>query len=440
VDASYKDPLAKAGLVFLAGIIAVILWTQPAGAQPAQQLPLPEVPLTFRPPIVARSAGMGGASIAFADDHTACISNPATLGVIRQIEFGIGFAHESAYRDLTYRGNTERATFGKTRLSHLGFAYPIPTYRGSLVVGAAYARVNPLDSDFYKFGRGDPIQVEEEGILEEGGLDNYSGSVAYQPTPNLYLGVTGTILHGHEFYDRTFRFRSDTRESNSEQVQDYTISGVTGNLGALLQIESGVRLGLVLYLPEGLDFEGSGTSYSYLSPGDTLNYDLSQHVSLPYRLGAGIAIARPHLILAADAIYADWSQIDFGGPLRLTSPRQSAYRQTVNVRLGGEVLLSSLLPIRLRAGYDLEPVPYDVVLFENIAAQPYEPAKFERDRHYYTVGAGILLAESLTLDLAYMDGGFKRSGSVTSQQNFLENVKDRRFLASLSLRLPLGRD
>ena len=441
MNGSHEGPPANAGLVLLAGIVSLVLCVQPAAAQPAQQqLPLPEIPLTFRPPIAARSAGMGGASIAFADDHSACISNPATLGVIRQIEFGIGLANVSAYRDLTYRGNTERASYGKTRLSHLGFAYPFPTYRGSLVLGFAYARVSPLDSDFYKIGGGDSIQVEKEGILEDGGLDNYSLSVAYQPTPDLYLGVTGTILHGHEFYDRTFYFQSTHLAEDSEQVQDYTISGVTGSLGALLQLDTGIRLGFVLYLPEGLDFDGSGTSYDYLAPGDVLNYDLYQHVYLPYRLGAGLAVARQHLILAADAIYADWSQIDFGGPLLLVSPRQAAYRQTVNLRLGGEVLLSSLLPVRLRVGYDFDPIPYDVVLFENVAAQPYEPARFERDRYYYTVGAGILLAKSLTLDLAYMDGGFKRSGTVTSQQNFMESVKDRRFLASLSFRLPLGRD
>ncbi len=432
MNGSHGDPPRRAGLLLFA--LTLILAGAPV-ARGQQNPSVPEIPLTFRPPFAARYAGMGGAAIAFADDEAACITNPATLGLIRQIEFGVGFTHQKAKREVTFFGNTEPAEFGKTRLSHLGFAYPFPTYRGSLVVGGASARVSPLDSDFFSVGE-TATGLEREGIFQEGSLGAYSLSVAFQPTSSLYIGGTGTVLHGSNFYDRTFLHGAN----NFEQVQDYTMSGLTGTLGALARLGPGVRLGMVLYFPEGLDFDGTETDTFFLGTRDSTDvFDFTdQHIYLPYRLGGGVAITRRNLILAADAIYTDWTQIDFAGPLRLAN-RQFAYRQTVDVHAGVEFLLPTEVPVRLRAGYDLEPLPYRVVLTDVVNAT-YETAQFEQDRRYFTFGAGVLLAESLTLDVAYMNGGFKRTGTVSPPSIFREKEKDQRFLASLSLRLPFGRD
>lgn len=420
---------------FFAAVTAGASWGGATTAQAQQNIP--EIPLTFRPPFDARYAGMGGVSIAVADDHNASISNPAALGLVRQIEFGIGFTHQKASRDVTYLGTTTRAEFGKTRLSNLGFAYPFPTYRGSFVVGGAYARLSPLDSDFYKVGRGPTTTLEREGIYQEGSLGAYSGSVAFQPTRAIYVGATGTILHGGNYYDRTFEYEGILGSANFQQVQDYDITGFSGSVGALADLGVGLRMGLVLHFPEGLDLDGSETDRFPVSDSVDV-FDFSDHIYLPYRLGMGLAFARPNLILAIDAIYTDWTQISFLGPLRLDN-RQFAYRQTVDVHIGGEFLFSAAIPIRVRAGYALEPIPYRVVLVD-VPNGIYESAAFQRDRHYFTFGAGILLAETMTIDLAYMDGGFTRSGSTTSTTSFQEKERDRRLLASLSVRLPFGRN
>ncbi len=415
-------PSTGAGLVHCLAAVLCLGVVVPAFAQTAN---VPEIPLTFRPPLAARYAGMGGASIALADDHTACLANPATLSLVRSIEFSAGFNHQDAEMETQRSTALESTDFGKTRLSHIGFAYPFPTYRGSLVVGFAYGRLSTLDSDFSQSGSRD--RADFEGIYEEGGLGAYSASAALQVSPEVSIGATGTILSGSDFRERTFRTGVGPNVMSLYQTTDASISGVTGSLGALVQMNSGIRVGVMLNLPESLDFEGSGT--------DSIDFSFSENIDIPYRIGAGLAFARSNFILGADAIYTDWTQLDYAGPLR-TPDRQFAYRETVDLRLGGEVLLSLPFPLRLRAGYLYSPIPYRVLLTDIFnTPDRYEPARFEKDRQYLTAGAGVLLARSLALDVAYMHGGFRRSGERTPSQVYQEELKDNRILASLSLRL-----
>jgi hypothetical protein len=105
---------------------------------------------------------------------------------------------------------------------------------------------------------------------------------------------------------------------------------------------------MVLHLPEGIDVQ-SDDDFEHFStdPGDTLSSldAFSSRIYLPFRLGAGLAFARPHFILAADAIYADWTQIDYEGSLR-TDDGFEAYRETVSLRV--EETFSRSNPVRLR--------------------------------------------------------------------------------------------
>ena len=274
--------------------------------------------MTFRTPVAARYAGMGGASIAFADDHAALLSNPATLGLVRSIEFSAGFDRQSGEMDVRYFGDERTIDFGKTRLSHLGFAYPFPTYRGSLVVGFSYGRVGGLDSGYLRRGVSDRI-ADREMILEDGGLGSYSAGAALEVSPNLTLGSPAR----YSAATATVRARRSTTilpyyESTS-WITDADFHGITGSVGALA--EPGKRP------PDGhcpLSARGDRRRHLGRRPVRELRhgqsyadvYSSTDRIDLPFRFGAGLAYARPNLILAADAVYADWTQIDYGGPLR----------------------------------------------------------------------------------------------------------------------------
>lgn len=443
MKSTLRAPLPSKGsgllLMLALGLAAVC-------GDPARAENLPEIPLTLQMPFSARYAGMGGATLAFADDHSACLSNPATLALVRQIEFSAGLAKQSGSMDVTYYGNTERSEFGKARLSDLGFSYPFPTYRGSLVLGFAYGRISSLDSDYYRKGSGGLVGYEEEGILESGGLGAYAMSLAFQATRGISMGATGTILSGSSYRTRTFLYDAGSVYQDEYTTEDTDIKAITGNFGLLVDVAKGARLGLSLQLPAHLDMDGY--AHGEFFDGDSLyidDYAFTDEVDLPFRVGAGLAVARSHLVVAADAIFTDWTAIDFAGPVVSEADRNEAYRETVEFKLGAEYLLSAPTPIRLRAGYAYMPLPYQMLLTQRLPSNGaietiYEPANISHERQYWTVGAGILMAESLTLDVAYMDGGFTRSGERSGPSIYEEEQKDRRFLATITLRLPFDRD
>jgi long-subunit fatty acid transport protein len=397
----------------------------PAQARAQNDPSLPEIPLTQRTPVSARFAGMGGASLAIADDHSATLANPATLGLVRGIEFSAGFQKQSGEQEVDYLGNPSTVDFGKTRLSHLGFAYPFPTYRGRFVVGFQYGRVSSLDSDFLLR---DPAGDLRQSIYEEGAMSAYAVAAAIQVSPYVTIGAAGSVLGGSSFREVRTTV-SGQGGSDSYTSTDVDISGITGSLGALVEVAPPVRLGFLIQLPEDLDLEGSSLVDDDQGTDD---FEILDEIRLPYRLGAGLGVALPNTVLGLDVIYADWSEIRYFGPLR-TADGQSAYRETVELRVGAEYLLALPTPIRLRAGFLLQPIAYQLLLTDG---NDYESADFDSDRKYVTVGAGALLGRAFTLDLAYMHGGYERSAiQHTMPVRYREEVSDRRFLASVSLRL-----
>ncbi len=117
--------------------------------------------------------------------------------------------------------------------------------------------------------------------------------------------------------------------------------------------------------------------------------------------------------------------------------RRYAYRQTWDLHLGAEYLLDALVPagLRLRAGLAWEPVPYRILLEGMVPVgddvEPvYYPAHFDPDRLTYTVGAGLLVQESLTVDAAYAIGSFHREG-----RDLSEDHTEQRFVLTAGFRL-----
>jgi long-subunit fatty acid transport protein len=411
-------------------LLAVLLCMGPGlfSTAGAQDDVLPEIPMTLRSPVAARYAGMGGASLAVADDHSACLSNPATLGLVRSIEFAAGFTKQDGETDVDYLGTPSSVDFGKTRLSHLGFAYPFPTYRGRFVVGFQYGRVSSFDSDYIRRASTEGF-FENESIYEEGGMTEYGLSGALQVSPTLTLGATGVIVGGGSFREHRYRYQDTEGSANSTQTTDVDLSAVSASFGALIEVAPSVRLGLLVDLPRYLDLDGSVLDRS---EEGTDEFTITDEINLPARLGAGVAVALPSVVLAADAIYADWSQIDYFGPVRASDGR-NAYRETLELHVGAEYLLALPTPIRVRAGYLLQPLAYQLLLTDS---PTYEDATFDSDRKYLTVGAGLLIGKTVTLDLAYMFGGYERSAIQQSDPElYREDVTDRRLLASVSLRL-----
>jgi long-subunit fatty acid transport protein len=429
---TFGRPIARSG--FVLQVILLLSLAVSSGSAQEGDLYIQEIPLVHRLPVSARYAGMGGTSLAIADDHSACLANPATLGLVRGIEFSAGFARQDAERSTVYFGNPRTADYGKTRLTDLGFAYPFPTYRGRFVIGFQYGRVSGLDSKFLQSAGFGPAR-EEVSITERGGLQAYAVSAALQVSPSVTLGATGTVLGGSSL--REIRAISTNPPDPPMFVRirdDAEISGFSGILGGLVELDHGVRFGFTINLPENVDFDiDFAEYYTTSSEPDTTGFGVYE-VDIPFRLGAGLAVARKSFLVSIDAVYTDWTQIDVAD---LVAPDASerSYRETLEIRLGAEYFLPLTFPIRLRAGYQRQPLPYRLILTDSSQSEVIPPrATIDHDRDYFTFGAGFLIGKTITLDVAYMHGGFERSAPQGGGR-YVEEETDRRMLATMTLRL-----
>jgi hypothetical protein len=211
-----------------------------------------------------------------------------------------------------------------------------------------------------------------------------------------------------------------------------TIDGFTASVGALSRLGA-ARLGLVVDLPRWLVLDGS--VHDAVADEDFI---VDENLTLPFSVGLGAALPVRRLLLAGDARFTDWTQIDYAGPQRYTDPetglRRFAYDRTWDFHLGAEYLvdLPRLAGLRLRAGWAYEPVPYRVLLEEIDAdGNPvYQPASFDPQRSSFSVGAGILAGESLTLDAAFTYSSWSRAG-----RHLVEDEAEKRLLVSAAFRL-----
>lgn len=433
-------PLALLLAAMVPGIVSDVRATMP-----------PDVPLVWRPPTGARAAGMAGAYVAVADDSEALLHNPAALSRVDRPEISGTVEWRVPKQEITYLGGPETSKMTKTRIHALGFAYPFPVYRGSFVVGMTYDRAIPLDNEYFRRGGGGGVQQEEESILEEGGVGAWTSGLAFDISPTLSLGASGTILAGSSRRDRTFSYAqaggTDWEATKSGTEMD--VDAITGTFGALVRPSSAVRAGLVLHLPESFTLKGqiNEDTRRYQAAGDTLDYRdqyrFEDKLKFPLRISAGLAVAvggpLTGLIIAGQADVADWTQIDYAGPLR-TADRQYAYRSVTDLRIGLEYTRSitiapgSRQPLRLRAGYASLPVPYRLV-GTDVFLGGYDIARFAPDRTLLSAGLGIGLDPNTTLDAAWTHTDFERSGESAAGVVTTERVSETSILVGVSFRM-----
>jgi long-subunit fatty acid transport protein len=382
----------------------------------AQELSLTAASMGFG----ARALGMGGAHIAVVEDVSALWYNPAGLAQIRRIEAAGTLAFDRLDREVTLSGKASQVDLRSTHINSIGFAYPFPTYRGSLVVGGAYNRHLDLSSDYLRRGSLPPYgSNEEESIFEEGSLDNWTLGVAGDISPNVSIGASLSYLSGSSTIRNDFDYGDPMLGYAETAYRETDISGLTGAFGSLVRLGPLARMGFAVQFPQDLDLEGVSDGAWTWTNGDSTDSDsysqsFLDEVHLPLTLGAGLALTPSNLILSADVRYNDWTQLRYAGPMwaEITdasgdSVRVDAYRSTVEVHVGAEYMLP-VYPVRLRAGFYTEPVAYRLMLTD-VYGKVNRITEFDPDRAFFTAGIGALFEEVLTVDVAYVHGRFKRT-------------------------------
>jgi long-chain fatty acid transport protein len=383
---------------------------------------LPEIPLVYDVGVSARAMGMGQAHVAICEDVSAIYYNPAALAQVRRIEISAGFSHLAEEVETSLFGSDVTSTLGSTKLSSLGIAYPFPTYRGSFVVGFAYNRIRNTDSDYMKYGPvpvyypdyfGQVSGVEKESIFERGGMNSWTVALGTDVSPEVSVGASVSFLSGgsERTYGRTVwnMLEGPPVVEDIYKADDADITGWTAALGTVAKIGNVGRIGLTVRLPEHITLDGA-EYYEYYDPTDAQYYYdeflFEDEITLPLSFTGGVSAAPvPGLILAVDAKYTDWKQIDYAGPIRVDNVY--AYEATTSLRMGAEFMFP-FAPLRIRGGFFTEPLAYRL-LPDLTNSGDIWIAEIDSNGKYVTVGAGLLLEESVTIDAAWVHGGYERS-------------------------------
>ena len=221
-----------------------------------------------------RAMGMGGAFAGLADDFTAVYWNPAGLAQMQQREVSVAFLRNAREnRAVTGLGTAteSRATadLSNTRFGSLGFVYPVPVYRGSLVLAAGFNRVKDFDwvldhppEPVIRDAAGAVGPEPEDSLAFMGGSFRHEGELAITSvagaidvSPSVSLGLTLSLIGGEDDWASesvsidTEDFFNESRFTDREFFEDDYGTTWTATLGAMVRSpreDPRFRLGLTM--------------------------------------------------------------------------------------------------------------------------------------------------------------------------------------------------
>lgn len=410
-----------------------------------------------------RAMGMGGAFVGVADDFTAVYWNPAGLAQIRNREVHLAFLRNSHANDATLSGVRTSSELNNTRFGSLGVVFPYPVYRGSLVFAAGFNRVKDFDwtlreRGFEEIEEGKDLEINHS-FRHEGELSLTALAGAVDVSPAMSLGLTMGFVNGEDKSFSEFNWTDpqdhfiQSRFLSRETSEDEFKSSFYASLGAMLRTsreKPKFRLGATVttgathkisYVFTGASSE---TGYDLIEFDDEPSQEFSPEVfrdsykiSLPLEFAIGASyMPVDGLLLAGSLHYAEWSQSEYeeidDSQFRANTSFDIQYRDVTQYHLGLEWQVP-IISLDLRAGFYTDPVPFvgprnpDPVL-------DIPPIDIEEDRHFWTLGAGLLVDEVIQVDVGWLRGNFKQVEIRSDEKKTTEKNTINRLLAAVSYR------
>lgn len=261
----------------------------------------------------ARALGMGNAYLSLSNDFSASLFNPAGLALIKKMEFSSGLNYNSFKNDVQFFSRNTNYSSTSTNFNQIGFAFPLPTTRGSMVLAFGYNKFkdfnralkfsgfnnsnNSLIQDLtgnnddiaYELGLSYPVydgnnkylydetkingKLNQSGnIFQEGGLNSWQFSGAIEFQENLFVGININIINGNfnrnrEYWEEDLnnnypsQLLLDSSDPNTADFQSFyfndiirwDVSGWNATLGLLAKVDENLNLGATIKLPKSLE-------------------------------------------------------------------------------------------------------------------------------------------------------------------------------------------
>ncbi|MBM4175577.1 MAG: hypothetical protein FJ213_05305 [Ignavibacteria bacterium] len=408
----------------------------------------------------AKALGMGGAFTAISDDYSATYWNPAGLFQVKRMEFNAGLSYNNLKNDASFFGTSTNFENSSTSINNLGFVFPFPTIRGSLVFGLGYNRTNNFNeamafSGFNSsntsmiqtlLGKGDvsyllyltdstgnftPIngRLHQEGsILASGNENRWVLSGTIEVAKDLAVGVSIDILGGTFEKNRDYSeidtkdyygtgVKTDPADSRTADFQEFQfnetlkweLGGFSAKAGFMYRFKDMLRFGAAIKFPSSFNIKedylvsGSakfGTGFTPdISPA--LESNIEYEIITPYQFSAGISVTRSFFTISGDINLTDYTQMEFKNlsaskTVQNNKDIKTLFKSVMDYSVGGEFKVMNT-GLKLRGGYMVRNSP-----FKN------DPSEF--NRKYITLGAGFHADESFAFDIAYIMGKWKTFG------------------------------
>jgi long-subunit fatty acid transport protein len=385
----------------------------------------------------ARALGMGGAYVGVADDYSATYWNPGGLAQMRKMEFWMELSNLNYGNSVEFQGNVKDVSTSATKFNSIGFTFPIPTYRGSLVFAFGYQRLKDFEyqnefsgisaegTDRLSFSGVDPDNpndiydffgrdVEKTGYASDDGSINqwsFAGAVDVSPTAsvglalNFWTGKSNFLQDFDQFdiYNNFDMYPADFNEYIENRKISSKYSSFNAKFGALFKVGNQARIGLGIESPQTFkvkeDYSSDGILY--FDNGDNFTFpeegNFEYNVKIPFRFSGGVSVALGKILLSGSTKYTDWSQVKFDtGDLNdLNRNFKTGYRGTFKLNFGAELGIP-LYDSQIRAGYIYDPTPLKNMPSDN-------------NRKYLTFGLGTLIDRMFKIDIAYLRGTWKQT-------------------------------
>lgn len=352
----------------------------------------------------ARAMGMGGAFVGLANDASAVFFNPAGMAYQRGVGVMVGGTFIMPGTSFTSATpvRPEAKMVSQTFFPpNLYFTYNMEDWTFGLGVFAPYGLGTEWEATWD--GRHSAVKTELQALY-------INPSVAYRINDQWAVGagfsyITGTATLNRKI--RTFSTLAPPTPSatDGEITLDGSGSGFTFNVGVLFKYSDELSAGVSYRHVAKVKYEGDAkfTNMQALTswfPGGTGSVELP----MPSNLQAGFAYkAMPELTVVADLQFVMWSAYDKltislpDGPsqapfgrLQTSSVQLKNWVDSFIYRVGAEYKMDMLT---LRAGFIYDGTPQ--------ITPSVEPMLPDANRTEFTLGAGYMIDEMISVDAAY---------------------------------------
>jgi len=415
----------------------------------------------------SKSLGMGNSVMTTAGGLSALSFNPAALGLEKDTQFGFGLNLNNLNAKTKFFNGSMSTDKNRNNFNQIGFIAPMPTLRGSMVLGFSYDRVADFSKSIsfngfnssntsmirtlalanddlaYKLGlsykvKKNNVYIKDDtkirgnlnqsgGILESGYFDKISFAFALEFKKGLFIGLTTNLYYAEYNHNRTY-LEADTKNiygdellldetdkrtkgfvafrMNDEIVQD--VSGYGFTVGFLYKMKNGFRFAGSVKSPDFIEIKEK-----YRVKGES-TFQKQRFETNWLHSGNTYNIRTPFEIAFGTSYQRNGFL--FSGNVTLVNYKQMKFTGGLSSnakKIKNDAIDKNFRNVaNLNIGTEYKPPNFPVALrFGFIFKKsPYKNDAAKYDKKYITAGIGYNLTYSLTLDAAYMYGWWEDIG------------------------------